>query len=494
LYGRSIRLSPFLYDLVTTAGTSVVTVVALVLLARILADRLSPDGFGAVMLARRVISALDPLSTLAMVIAVTRFAALENRRGANSVLLAGALLALAAGSVFVCVAMIGAVPLASALFGAARYAPLMQAAGVNILAYSAFIVLYAWYRGTDRMGLANLWQLWAVAVGPVCVAWFVARPGSEAAFIAGVAGVLATAALPLAWELRRARRTASFVDIPMLRRLVSYAAPRVPGAVAFGVLLATGPLIAPHVASLAAVGYLATGHALLRLVEATTEAFGRVALGKVAQLYAAGEHRLLTERIGDVTAVTVHVGMFAACQLWVWTPVIVGSWLGDEYLPGVPAVRLIVIGVLPYLLFVTLRSVLDAVEQRPVNARNTYAALAVTVAGSLALGAAYEAEGLAFASTLGLTVLGVRTASAVWHHYQFGWRPIMVPQALVLNALLLAAAAALRSSAPASAVSPLLLAGASTLTLGVAYLAALRLLGARWMDEIGRRIEFGSSV
>jgi hypothetical protein len=75
-----------------------------------------------------------------------------------------------------------------------------------IAAYSFFIVLYAWYRGTNRMGRANLWQTWAIAVGPLAVVWLAARPGAEARILVGLALVLLVAAVPLAWELALAVR------------------------------------------------------------------------------------------------------------------------------------------------------------------------------------------------------------------------------------------------------------------------------------------------
>jgi O-antigen/teichoic acid export membrane protein len=100
-----------------------------------------------------------------------------------------------------------------------------------------------------------------------------------------------------------------------------------------------------------------------------------VAIAKVSQLVAAGEQTLLRERIADVSAVVLHVGAFATLQLWVWTPEIIDAWLGPEYLPGVGVVRIVVLAVLPYLLFVTLRSVLDGIEERAVNAVNLYSAV-----------------------------------------------------------------------------------------------------------------------
>jgi O-antigen/teichoic acid export membrane protein len=247
--------------------------------------------------------------------------------------------------------------------------------------------------------------------------------------------------------------------------------------------------MAPHVTSLAAVGYVATGQALLRVVEGATEAFGRVSLAKVSQLFAAGEQAMLRERIGDLSAVVVHIGVFATCQLWLWTPELVRVWLGPEYEPGVPVVRLVVLAVLPYLLFVTLRSVLDAVEERAVNSNNLYAAIAVTVAGSLALGSRYGAEGLAAAMSVGLVVLGALTWVAVRRRYPFATGLLMLPQVLLLNGVLLAIAAAARVAAAQLGGYEIAAALVTEMTLTAVYGVVLWHLGARWMREIGRRIQ-----
>src|SRR5687768_6353810 len=196
--------------------------------ARLLATGLGPDGFGAVMLARRVIATLDPVSTFAMGVAVTRFAALADSTARHRVLTGGTALAMGAGLICGVVAMLAAAPLARLLFGSAAYAPMVRGTALVVASYSAFIVLYAWYRGTERMALANAWQLWAIAAGPVCVVWLVARPGSEWEILAWLAALLATAALPLVWEIARPPDGRVVLDWSVIRALAAYAAPRVP--------------------------------------------------------------------------------------------------------------------------------------------------------------------------------------------------------------------------------------------------------------------------
>lgn len=487
-----VRISRFVRDLATTTATSVATIAALLLVTKILAARLGPEGFGAYMLARRMLAALDPVSTFSMAIALTRFAALaDGEEQKRRVLLAGTLLAMGVGALFCAAAFVASGPLARMLFTDARYAGLVTATGCMILAYSVFIVVYAWYRGIDRMGLANLWQLWAVAIGPLLVAWIIAWPGREAAVVLGFAAVLATTVVPLASWLVWALRGDRPLDVGVLRSMVKYAGPRVPGGLAFGGLLAVAPVIAPHVSSLAAVGYVAAGQALLRVVEGATEAFGRVALPKIAQLSAAREHGLLRERVADVTAVVMHVGIYATLHLWLWAPDLVRLWLGNDYEGAVPAVRFIVLGILPYLLFVTLRSILDALEERAVNATNVYVAIAVTAVAAVILGRRFDAEGLACATSLGLAVLGALTVRALRRTSAFPLEPLIVRKALFVNVALAAVAALARAAGGRGGVPPVVTGLAVESVLVAAYLAALWYLDARWMHELRRRVEWG---
>jgi O-antigen/teichoic acid export membrane protein len=196
-----VRLSPFLRDLALTAATSLLTIAALIVFGRILASRLDPEGFGAVMLARRIVATLDPLSTFAMAIAVTRFAALMGVADRHRVLVVGTAIGLGAGAIIAAIWFGFAAAIADVVFESANYVAMVRATAAVIAAYSVFIVVYAWYRGTDRMWQANLWQIWAIAIGPVVVVWLTARPGNEPQVLIGLAVVLLLAAVPLAAEL-----------------------------------------------------------------------------------------------------------------------------------------------------------------------------------------------------------------------------------------------------------------------------------------------------
>jgi O-antigen/teichoic acid export membrane protein len=274
-----------------------------------------------------------------------------------------------------------------------------------------------------------------------------------------------------------------------LRAMISYAAPRIPAGVAFGGLLAIGPLLAPHLVSLVAAAYLATGQALLRVVEGATEAFGRVALPRFSQLAASGDTAQIRSRVADIIAAVVHIGLYATCHLWLWTPELLVTWLGPRHAAAVDTVRLIALATLPYLLFVTLRSVLDALEERALNATNVYVAIVVTVVAALALSRPLGAEGLAIATVAGLSVLGCLTILMLYRICRFPVAPLLLPQTTILNATLLGAAVTGRQLAPQFGMGPLnTLLVVEVATMGI-YAVALRRLKPRWLQQVGERIQ-----
>jgi O-antigen/teichoic acid export membrane protein len=311
--------------------------------------------------------------------------------------------------------------------------------------------------------------------------------------VLALAGTSSLALVPLtAWTLEAARAGTRWADVrARLREQLTYIVPRIPAAAAFNGLLAIGPFLAPHFGTLTEAGYLVAGQSLLRVVEAGTAGFGLVVLPRVAALYAQQRPEYVRDRVEDLVGLTLHAGLFAAGQLAVWTPEIVHAWLGADFAPAVPIIRVLVIGLVPYLGYTMLRLVVDAVEVRAINARNVYAALAVVVTLSLGLGAAgFGAFGLAIGSVGGLAVLGGRTVRFLRSRLGFAGDQVALPLALTLNLFAVASAVAVRALAVEHLEGAVLATCAvgGTVMLAVLYLLVLRRRKVRWLIQVEQRL------
>ena len=493
---KRIRLSPFFKDVAFTSVTSFLTVLCLLATTRILAQGLGPEKFGAYSLARKILSTTAPFSLLAMDVAVARYMALSNQPESRAAyLLGGLVLGVVPSLVVLTLGWVLQTDFTQLFFRDPTYVTLFGATLLMIVGYSTYGVLYAFYRGSGQMTKANLWQLGPTVLGPLIVAAFLASTGQVALIVLLSAVLYATAGFPLAYNALKALRLRVGLDRIMggVRELAKYGIPRVPGGLAFAGLLAVGPFLACYFGSLRDAGYLVAGQAILRVVESTLTAFGLVALPKVTQLFAEGRKEFLSERIVDLVTLIFFFGLFSTLHLLVWADEIIYVLLGPGYEAAIPLVRISLIALLPYLTYVVLRAVVDAVEEKAVNTVNLLFSLAVTVIISIILARmGLGVVGLAIGTATGFAVLGFLTLLFMWKRYPFGIGGLRLKLLLVVNTILVVSAILIRFglilparfSGPALVVSVAMTEG----LLFAAYVLVLRHKGVRGVLEIERRI------
>lgn len=490
---RRLRPSPFVRDLVTTAATSVATGVAVVLVARLIVDSLGPSEFGAFAIARQVVALVTPFSTVAMGVTLARYVAVvsDDARSRARYLLAAVVLCWCALVVLSVGGVVFSRPFASWLFHEPGRAPLLRAVIIWIGGYSLFDVLYGYYRGCGRINSANAWRLVLVGIAPVLVAARVAPHAGLDRVVLLIAAAYYLTLVPLSSVALAARAGLGRVAREgYIRRLARFGLPRVPGGVALAGILGVGLLIAARFGSSRDSGYLAAGQAVFALAEAAIAPFSLLVLPKVARLHAVGDRSFLRARIGDAVSFVVHVGLFGTIQALVWADKIILTWLGEPYRSSVTPMRILLTGLVPFLAYVVLRSVIDGIDDRPVNTYNLFLSLALTVSCSLVLAALrLGVAGIAAGTALGMLALGYRTLVYLHHRAWIDGVPPRVFESLLLNAVCFAIAVLMRlalSSVPRGL--QLGIAAVATAAMFAAYVAMLHRLRVGWVWEAKIRI------
>ena len=492
--GGRIAPSPFARDVLLSGATAMMTAASGVLVTGWLAAGLGPVPFAVYALARRVASAASAVSPGPLPLGLARaLAATPERPARDAYLWAGTLLAI--GPAFAMAAVGAAFPAfwADLLLSDARYVPELLALLGLILGNVVYSLVFARLRGTARIRSANLWQLWVLAVGPLLVVGLLAGRSPVAVILVLMAGLSLTASVPLVVWLGRALRSGTHAsDLrPPLLALFRYSAPRVPGAAALACLLSLGPLLAPYLGDLRGAGYLVAAQSVFRVAELGTAGFGLVVLPRVSALVAGQRDQFLRERVEDLLGLVLHLGIFAACQLAIWAPEIVQVWLGSAYREALPMIRVLLIALVPYLGYTLLRSVIDGMDERPVNTWNVYGALACTAVLSLVFGlSGLGTLGLAIATAIGFVVLGALTFRFLRNSLRIDGAHLHVVLAVALN-LCAALVALLGRSALLGRLGPagLLVTGAGlSAAFLLGYLLVLRHLEVRWLIEIETRV------
>lgn len=490
------RISPFLQDVAITTLTSIITILSMIIVTRLLAKGFGSEEFGAYFLSRRMVSTILPFTTFTMGIALTRYIGLscESISDRSFYLWGASIIAVGFTLLIAIIGWIIQKPLAFWIFGKEGYEPLCNALFFMLIGTSLYTVLYAYYRGLGQMGKANLWQIGVMGIGPLLIVYVVPQYGNASLIVFFMGGLFMLAAVPLFYHL-----IFSWAHIrkknelrKKMQDLFRYGYPRTPGSLAFAGLLTIGPFIASHLISLKDAGYLMVGQSLFRIVESGFTGFGVVVLPKASQLHAEGKESFLKERLTDMVALLTHIGFFIFLHLFLWSDLIVLVWLGKNYQEAISVIRIVLLGIVPYLAYVMLRSIIDALEVKAINTRNLILALIISAPLSILLSkVGFGVKGIAFGTTLGITILGGSTLFYFWRHNKGLYEELMLKQVFLVNILLFLPAFGIHTWLMKNEINSFTFPIAMSIECitVLIYLTMIRKWQARWIIELEKRIK-----
>ena len=271
-------------------------------------------------------------------------------------------------------------------------------------------------------------------------------------------------------------------------QLWGYGPRRVPGELAQLGLFVFVPILAAHVGSLTDVAYLTAGQQVLAVLSMAVLPLGLLLLPTLSRLWASDRERA-AEFVAQLATFAAHAAIFLSLQTIIYADIAVRSWLGPSFDDAGPVVRVTVTPAALFVVYLLLRSSLDAAEVRSYNSRNNLSALAVfgaVAASFLAFDVATPVFCVAWAFSAGVTVQGALTFFTV--HRVFGLRgahymlQLAVPLGLATGALALAARPQIEGSAWEL---PLLL--ALELALAAVYFGVLVRARAGWVVLLKER-------
>jgi O-antigen/teichoic acid export membrane protein len=487
-----IKPSTFLRNVITTSITSFLTIIALIFIIRFLARGLGAEEFGAYSLARRVISNIAPLILLAMDIALVRYVAMSTKTRQHGAFIVSALVS--AGAAMFSLLIIGILAskqLSFLIFNSSDYLNLYYALLFFLGGYAIFMIVYSFYRGRQKFHVSNLLQLSLMAIFPLLISYFFASQRNSTLIIYLMGIVFYLSIIPLVLTLRKTKVPALTDVRSSLKIMMRYGLPRAPAGFAFAGLLTLGPFLANLFGNMKEAGYFVVSQSVFRILESAIVGFGLVALPKVSQIVSENRVEYLKSKIEDILIMIFHVGLFISIHIFIWSKEIVLVWLGSEYRDVIPIMKIIILSLGPYLGYVILRSIVDAVEVRAVNTINLFLSLGFAVILSLILvSAGLGAIGLAIGTTFGFTVLGILTGRFLVRRFQTTYKHSLFQWVLILNVLCAAAVFVLKRYALSflSSTHSLFIGFIIEGVLFLFYMTFLYRKKCRWVLELKERI------
>ena len=482
--GRGRRVHPVFRDLGITLLAQAAVAFGGLLLYRLLARELGTSAFAEFSLVKQAATIVSPVVTIGLIGGLPRYLALPRRAdGPTSEAYLGGTIAISgAATLTACaVALIAPVPTAELFFGSGERSDLVPAFAALLAATTALFIAYGWFRGMLRLRLGSALQVLGLAVcQPLVVVLFPDEDVSTLVLV--MAAVLASLSIlfvlgPLTRVLRaRNRRSAAAAR----RELWGYGHRRVPGELAQLALFTLVPIVAAHIATLQEVAYLTAGQQVLSIFSLAVVPLGLVLLPALTRLWAEDRGRA-SGYVGNVASLAAHVALLLGIQALIYADLAVRAWLGPGFEDAGTIVRIVVTPGALFVVYLMLRSTLDAVEVRSFNSRNNLLALlmfGVTLGVFRGLDLADPAVSVAWAFAAGVTVQGALTFITVHRLFglagtDYGLR-LAMPLAVLAGAVGIAARPLIDDSA-----APLVLLVLLEIALAAAY------FGVLWRARVG---------
>ncbi len=378
-----IRVSPFLKDFLQTGLSSVIVMISYVGVYHLLAAGLSVDDFGAYLISRRFISTLFPVTTLCMGIAITRYISITSEQDSKEVILFYGFILSVAPCLFIYILGVSLdETLSELIFQSSDYSNVFSATLFFLLGYSIYSVLYAYYRGDDKIIKANYWNAICGGIAPIAICFIFADLGEASLILYWIGGFYYFALIPLIPPLiRYLKKLTGEYSIESHKNrfieLIKYGLPRVPSGILIAGLLSIGPFWASSMLSVREGGFLALALSVVGMVSAVTLPMGIVLLPKIGRLMSEGKKETIQSGLSEIISFSFYLGIFSTLHLIIWADEIVKLWFGPEYTEVVFLMRVSLFALTPYLILTMLGPCVDAVERKAINTRNNSISLSI---------------------------------------------------------------------------------------------------------------------
>ncbi len=363
-------------DYVTTFLTEVLVITSYLVAFRLVAIHQGVSGFGEYALSRRSLSLISPLVVVGLDVAIARYVAYAlHKRSPRPGGYATIALLIMAVTVGIASALLLLFPnfFADLFFGSSVYANLVRALPVMLVGSSLHVIAYGFQRGRSQIQRANLLMALNQAAVPVA-AVYIGKDVAQILVLMGAGWIVISAAYLLMTGLSLERGGEH------MRELLTFGLPRVPGDFLQLALFALPGILVAHAVDVQTAGIVAFGVSALGMVGTALTPISFVLLPAVTGLFARGWVEQVRQRVIEVVRLAVPLLVVGTLVLEVFARPIIADYLGSGFAAGADVLRVIMIGALPWGLYVILKSVIDARYVRPINARNMAVAFATFVA------------------------------------------------------------------------------------------------------------------
>lgn len=359
-------------DVIVTFLSEIIVLVSFFLFYRLVAAQFSADVLGIYSLLRRVLAIFIPIALLGLSEGLSRYIAMASDALEVRKIIFNSGLILVGTILLIFAALCFNVNLsASIFFGDKNFAEYVVPFFFLLLGICLHTFVYSCLRGGIKIKMANVLQLINVGLLPIFLILFHKfQDIKEVLVYLGILqGVFAALFAVSFMEVLSYR--VSYFSKEIIRKMFVYGVQRVPAPLASAGLISVGPIICSHFVSIAETGYLSLCLTLLVGVGGALSPIGIVLLPHISGLVRQGQLDKLASKLHVLVGGMIQMLMFVSFQFIIFSSLILGLWMGESFTVAAPVLAIVFLSLNAHGFYVVVRSVVDAVEVKPINSINS---------------------------------------------------------------------------------------------------------------------------
>lgn len=365
-------------DYIITFATEFFILLSGIAVYKLAAMHLGKEGFSEYALGMKTAALIQPILLMGLSVGIPKYIAyspgLEHKKEADNYFIGGLITIFSLLLVSLFVFNLFKDSFSFLFFGDKQRVDLIMPISILLIGLIFHVVCYSYFRGHIKMTSANLLRFSHSIVPLIAVICFWKQVPSILTLI-GILWIL-TSIISLFFIISNIKIQTSLL-YEQTRELLRYGIGRLPADIGLTSIMILPATFTAHVAGLKEAGFIAFGVSVLNMSTAIFAPIGLVLLPKVSKAMGENNIGVLTNHIKKILIGTVIFSTLMAVVLIVLAEFLIQIYLGKEFLEVVKIIRFIAVGIVPFAVYVSMRSVIDAYYERAVNTKNVMIAFVI---------------------------------------------------------------------------------------------------------------------
>jgi len=373
-------------DYVLTIIVQFVVLASGLLVYKLAAECFGTDGFSGYALSRRTISLIQPALLMGLGVGIPRYIAYgysnPDQKNPDAYFISALFILVPVFFIFFIFFNLFNGTFSYIFFGSSNYSYLILPISCMIVGQIFHASCYSYFRGRLMMMRANLLQAINMGIIPPATFFLFGKSLSTVLAVTGIVWIIISSLAFLFMPIKLGACNPGKL-VPYAKEIMGYSIMRVPGDFALSALLALPAILTAHMTGVREAGFVAFGTVVFNMGGYFFAPISTILLPKASHMIARANYEGLKYDLKRMLMSAICLTTLGVVILEIFTSQLIEIYLKKNFFETIMIVRVFAIGIVPYVVYIVLRSIIDANYVKPINVINMIVSLLFFITGVL---------------------------------------------------------------------------------------------------------------